>query len=48
MLLTLGFLGCLLAYVGLRWRGSLSENNDLRQQVASLKRQLKQHTRDSR
>ncbi len=47
MLFILGVFGCLLAYVGLRWHGSLAENNDLRLQVASLKRQLRRHTRQT-
>jgi hypothetical protein len=34
-------LGALLIFVGMRWNISRTENEQLRQQVASLKRQLK-------
>ncbi|MEY4933469.1 MAG: hypothetical protein RLZZ403_1789 [Pseudomonadota bacterium] len=34
-------LAALLVFIGLRWSMSRSENEQLRQQIASLKRQLK-------
>ena len=34
-------LAALLVFIGVRWNMSRSENEQLRQQIASLKRQLK-------
>lgn len=42
--LTIGLSAALL-YVGLRWMSSRAEVVELRQQVASLKRQLRYHGR---